>query len=348
MDFNTSLSHSAQCLKQAIPLLVKYKIPVNPINYAIWYCYVLGSNLALNFELDNILAEHGTCTASSSRYLFDKYLSDKDLALFHQISDNFQGTLESVQTDIDTTIQSSQNFNSVLLQCKSDLSSLDKSDISSFDNVLNYVEKLTEESVYMQQTAFSFQKKLQAAYSEITILKQTLENTQEAANTDQLTGLLNRGKFDEDIVLHINKFINDSAISKTLIFLDIDYFKQFNDDFGHQKGDDVLKVVANKLTRHCSNNVKAYRYGGEEFCILADFKSVSEALNFCQAIRQDIEKLSVKGKKTGKAIRNITASFGIAFYKQKQSVEDFISSADKALYLAKAHGRNRVEIAPAI
>ncbi|MEQ3514322.1 GGDEF domain-containing protein [Pseudoalteromonas sp. BZB3] len=348
MDFNTSLSHSAQCLKQAIPLLVKYKIPVTPINYAIWYCYVLGGNLALNIELDNILAEHGTCPASSARYLFDKYLSDKDLALFHQISDNFQGTLESVQIDIDSTLASSQSFNSVLLQCKSDLSALDKNDISSFDNVLSYVDKLTEESVVMQQTAFSFQKKLQAAYSEITELKQALVSTQEAAVTDQLTGLLNRGKFDDDIVVHINQFISSNPISKTLIFLDIDHFKQFNDDFGHQKGDDVLKVVANKLSRHCLNKANAYRYGGEEFCILADFKSVSEALNFCQAIRQDIEKLSVKGKKTGKAIRNITASFGIAFYKQKQSLEDFIASADKALYLAKAHGRNRVEIAPAI
>ncbi|TMO56747.1 GGDEF domain-containing protein [Pseudoalteromonas phenolica] len=348
MEFNTSLSHSAQCLKQAIPLLVKYKIPVTPINYAIWYCYVLGSNVDLNTELDNILAEQGTCSASSARYLFDKYLSDKDLELFYQLSEDFQGTLESVQADIDSTLASSQSFNSALLLCKSNLNSLDKNDISSFDNVLSYVDKLTEESVLMQQTASSFQKKLQAAYSEISELKQALVSSQEAAITDQLTGLLNRGKFDEDIALHISQYINTNAISKTLIFVDIDHFKQFNDDFGHQKGDDVLKVVANKLSRHCTNKASAYRYGGEEFCILADFKSVSEALNFCQAIRKDIEKLSVKGKKTGKSIRNITASFGIAFFKEKQNLEDFISCADKALYLAKAHGRNRVEIAPAI
>ena len=121
----------------------------------------------------------------------------------------------------------------------------------------------------MQQTAFSFQKKLQAAYSEILELKQALVSTQEAAVTDQLTGLLNRGKFDDDIVVHINQFISSNPISKTLIFLDIDHFKQFNDDFGHQKGDDVLKVVANKLSRHCLNKANAYRYGGEEFCILA-------------------------------------------------------------------------------
>ena len=348
MDFNTSLSHSAQCLKQAIPLLVKYKIPVTPINYAIWYCYVLGSNLALNVELDNILAEHGTCPASSSRYLFDKYLSDKDLELFHHISENFQGTLDNVQSEINTTLACSQSFNSVLLQCRSDISALDKSDISSFDNVLNFVDKLTEESVIMQRTAHSFQVKLQAAYSEISELKQALVNTQEAAITDPLTGLLNRGKFDDDIKAHIKTFNSELQISKTLIFIDIDHFKQFNDDFGHQKGDDVLKVVANKISRHCINKANAYRFGGEEFCILANFKSVSEALNFCQSIRQDIEKLSVKGKKTGKSIRNITASFGIAFYSSKQCKDEFIARADKALYLAKAHGRNRVEIAPAI
>ena len=128
MDFNTSLSHSAQCLRQAIPLLVKYKIPVTPINYAIWYCYVLGSNLALNIELDNILAEHGTCPSTSSRYLFDKYLSDKDLELFHQISENYQGTIDSVQSELYTTISSSHDINNILTQCKSNLRALDNND----------------------------------------------------------------------------------------------------------------------------------------------------------------------------------------------------------------------------
>ncbi|MBE0370831.1 GGDEF domain-containing protein [Pseudoalteromonas aurantia] len=342
-EFDTSLSHSAQCMKQAIPLMVKYKMPVTPVNYAIWYCYVLGSNDKLNKELDDILAHYQTCPPAQAKQLFNAFLSDKDLALFHQMSDSFHNTIADVQTEIGKTLESSQDFSAILSQCHSGLYGLKKNSLDSFDDVLGYVDRLTEESVVMQQNAYQFQKKLENAYAEISDLKTALVNTQTAASQDPLTGLLNRGKFDEDIVLFCKA--EHTGNHRALIFVDIDHFKQFNDDFGHQKGDDVLKVVSTKIMKHTEGIGKAYRYGGEEFCITAELDSLSEVVNFAESIRKDIAKLSVKGKKTGKAVRSITASFGIALHGEQCLVTQLIERADKALYLAKEHGRNRIEIA---
>ena len=89
MDNTVSLAHSAQCLKKAIPLMVKYKMPVTPINYAIWYCYVQGDNPQLNTELDKVISLHNTCSAQTAQEIFNKHINDEELAFFQQMSERF-------------------------------------------------------------------------------------------------------------------------------------------------------------------------------------------------------------------------------------------------------------------
>lgn len=346
MEQNSSFAQSATCLKQAVPFMVKYQIPLSPMNYAIWYCYVLGKEPELNQKLDEILMEHGTCPPENAKALFDEFLSEQDLALFHEMSDLVKGTLNTVEQEISNTLNCSEEFSAVLSECHVGLHQLKKQNVGTgpeiYDGVLSYVSKLTQESIVMQHNALCFQKKLEGAYSEIKQLQETLIVAQTKASTDKLTGLLNRGKFDDDII----KFCDDpSQFQKVLIFIDIDHFKQFNDEFGHQRGDDVLRKVAQKLQSHSEGQGAAYRYGGEEFCILISFSSISEAVGFSNRIREDIAKLSIKDKETGEVLKHISASFGIALYGKEMTWHSLVECADKALYLAKSHGRNRVEVA---
>lgn len=343
MEFEASFAHSAHCLKKAVPLMAKFAIPVTPMNYAIWYCYVAGSQPSLNQELDEIIARLGTCPAHTARRLFDTYLSERDLELFHELSGSFQNSISGVQQDIAKTLETSQDFSALLAECYAGLYNIKRNNIESFDDVLKFVERLTAESITMQQEAFSFQKKLELAYQEISDLRGALVDSQIQANTDKLTGLYNRGKFDEDIV---SFFHNKSPSQKsTLIFIDVDHFKQLNDTYGHLTGDETLKKIATKITRHTEGKGQAFRYGGEEFCITARFDSVGEAVNFAQALKQDISRLSVKNKEANKAVHPVTASFGIAFVDDEIDQTQLIARADKALYLAKKHGRDRIEIA---
>jgi len=331
MDNTASLAHSAQCLKKAIPLMVKYKMPVTPINYAIWYCYVQGDNPQLNTELDKVIGQHNTCSAQSAQEIFDKYINDEELAFFQQMSEKFHGTVEQVQFDLSDSIQYSKSFTTSLVDSQNELKTL--SSINSFNEILSCVERLTDESIAMQDYARGFQTKLAQAYNEIKDLKEALTMTQEAVDKDSLTGLYNRGKFDTDIVefcLHASSQDEQDKLA-VLIMFDIDHFKRFNDDFGHQKGDEVLKLVAQKVQNSVQEQYNAYRFGGEEFCITGYFDSINDAMTFCNQLRLSIAKLTIRKKEDSDNKRNISASFGIALMQPFSKSCLLVEKADRAL-----------------
>ncbi len=330
------MSHSAECLRKAVPLMVKYGIAVTPANYALWYSYVSGKHPKLNQKLDSALKTYGTCPPALSRDLFEEFLSDKDLELFDSVVEEISSVVESVESNVGQTLDSAIDFSEVLSSCNQELDGFSKEDAAGKD-ILAVVTKLSEESKSMQQTAERFQQQLRAAYQEISNLRSELKESKKAASKDALTGLNNRKSFDEDIELLCSG--HHSILKLYLTFVDIDNFKKFNDDFGHQKGDMVLKVVADRLRKHADQLNAAYRFGGEEFCILSQFQDKKTALNYLEKIRVDIEKLVLKDNKSGKSLRGISASFGLAEY-DGESCEMFIERADQALYRAKEAGRN--------
>ncbi|WP_234402721.1 GGDEF domain-containing protein [Pseudoalteromonas piratica] len=335
------MSHSAECLRKAVPLMVKYNIAVTPANYALWYSYVSGNHPNLNQKLDSALRTYGTCPPALSRDLFEEFLSDKDLELFDSVATEISTVIASVEKGVGQTLNSAIDFSEVLNTCNQELDGFSSNENTEKD-ILEVVNKLSEESKSMQQTAERFQQQLRAAHKEISSLRSELKESKKAASKDGLTGLNNRKSFDEDLELLCNS--HHSILKLYLTFVDIDHFKKFNDDFGHQKGDLVLKVVADRLTKHADQLNAAYRYGGEEFCILSQFKDKREAISYLEKIRIDIEKLALKDNKTGKALRSISASFGLAEY-EGEAPEMFIERADQALYKAKESGRNCIIVA---
>jgi polar amino acid transport system substrate-binding protein len=120
--------------------------------------------------------------------------------------------------------------------------------------------------------------------------------------------------------------------------LDIDYFKKVNDTFGHQTGDKVLIEISNILSLHMRKTDYVGRFGGEEFLIICPESNKDGILNLIENIRLDIANY------TFKEVGNITASFGIALLKRKDSVESLLKRADVALYRAKETGKNKTII----
>jgi len=337
---NNTMTHSAECLRKAVPLMVKYNIAVTPSNYALWYTYVSGNHPKLNEKLNTALKDFGTCPPALSRELFEEFLSDKDLELYDEITSTISELVSHFQHDVDLTIDDTKDFSAILNECNQDLDKMQQTGATSSD-ILGLVTKLSEESKAMQNSAEKFQDKLCTAYQEISRLQDELAHSQQAATTDALTGLLNRGSFDTDIQLLCEN--NQNKLKLFLTFVDIDHFKLFNDNFGHKKGDKVLAAVADRLLKNANQLNTPYRFGGEEFCILSQANSIKEASNYAEKIRHDIERIIVKDSKSGKNLHNITASFGVAEY-FKETPDAFVEKADSALYKAKENGRNRVEI----
>ncbi len=159
--------------------------------------------------------------------------------------------------------------------------------------------------------------------------------------TDDLTGLYNRRFFDESIEKELGRAMRDKkALAFTM--LDVDYFKQYNDHYGHQKGDEALRTIGQTL-QQCLNRSSdfCFRLGGEEFGIIFSDLSPEEAISFTENIRKAIEALAIEHQ-WGCTNKVITASFGLLSIVAAPgiTVDTIYQRADQALYQAKQEGRN--------
>lgn len=173
------------------------------------------------------------------------------------------------------------------------------------------------------------------------LLKQANKKLQELTLIDELTGIPNRRSFKNfiDFAYEFN-VKEDSTVS--IIMMDIDYFKQYNDNYGHSAGDKVLISVAqeiNSIAKDCSNF--AARFGGEEFILAAIDTREQEILNIAEIIRNSVLNLKIPHD-SSKVEKYISISLGISTVevKNKEDIFKCIETADKALYVAKAEGRN--------
>ena len=169
---------------------------------------------------------------------------------------------------------------------------------------------------------------------------QLYERTVILSKTDWLTKLWNSGEFHQRLSFVIEKAkINDAPVS--LVMIDMDNFKIYNDTLGHQRGDEALKEIAELLNQKCRRGDIACRYGGEEFSIIMPFTHKEDALLISERLRSEVEKFFLE-KKAIKKHPMITISLGIATFPGDATDKNLlIDKADNALYEAKKTGKNR-------
>lgn len=159
------------------------------------------------------------------------------------------------------------------------------------------------------------------------------EAMQHLADTDYLTNLPNRRLIEKKLNENSNRDLEFSVI-----LFDVDHFKKVNDRFGHDIGDKVLKEFANLIQENIRDKDIVGRWGGEEFIIIANDLNAKQAVVFSDRLRKLIEEAAFSHQ------NKVTASFGVAEYRQKEKIKDVLKRADIALYMAKENGRNKVEI----
>ncbi|WP_051275257.1 diguanylate cyclase [Aestuariibacter salexigens] len=168
-------------------------------------------------------------------------------------------------------------------------------------------------------------------------LKFAFELLREVSNKDALTGLPNRRSL-ESMVSDIESSRN-TLIS--LLVIDIDYFKQYNDHYGHQAGDECLESIGQLLTENTRGDSEtAFRFGGEEFLIVLRGESIETARIVAERIRANVEKAQMEHEKS--SFKVVTVSIGVASSNKVNSWESLVGEADENLYKSKQQGRNRV------
>ena len=165
---------------------------------------------------------------------------------------------------------------------------------------------------------------------------------QRYAMTDALTGLHNRGWLDDAFDREVKRSERDQ-LPLSLIMIDVDNFKHYNDDYGHLAGDQVLAAIAKAIRSPLRPNDLVARFGGEEFAVLLPETNVINAKFIAERLRENVSRADL-GMIDGKQLPNVTISLGISTRAPSDTLDMLIAAADVAMYHAKQKGRNRVEV----
>jgi diguanylate cyclase (GGDEF)-like protein len=205
--------------------------------------------------------------------------------------------------------------------------------------IQSLTQQLQQQNQQLQQQAIALEQAKQDAETANLEL-------QRVAYVDSVTAIANRRRFDEHLRLEWQRLARDKE-PLSLILCDIDYFKFYNDHYGHQAGDLCLKEIAQTMDRVMKRAADVVaRYGGEEFAIILPNVRIKGAIHIARLIQMEIRHLEIPHAQS-KVSPNVTLSLGISsrIPDPQQQPESLITAADRALYQAKAQGRNTYALA---
>jgi diguanylate cyclase len=313
------------------------KLPASPRTYEIWYAYATGHYPTLNHAIDDLLTRRGMVSGPALEQLGSQYVSRGGLVeQVDTVGSRVASQIGQVIAAIDTTLGSTN-------ACAQDFALVHDTLASARDRnaLLAAVEKIALAAGNLQDDRRRLEGQLNASRAEISQLRQELKTIRSANLTDPLTGLANRDAFRQSL----DKAMAEAAARGeplSLVMADIDHFKQFNDSFGHQTGDQVLRLVALEIRQAVTARDIVARYGGEEFAVILPNSRLDAAQALADHVRRSIMSRDIISRSTGRNLGRFTVSFGVASLGKGDSPERLVNRADACLYGAKCSGRNRV------
>lgn len=316
--------------------MMERKIPSTPQNFTVWYTYVSGREPDLIRAIDKLIAENGEFGSYENAELFEKFFGfTKEGARIQEASEQIDTSVKEVSSFLSEAAEGTESFKSTLEESLEEIRGA-----GSADDLKHVVDALQKETGEMLIRSRNLEERLKSTTSEIDLLRRNLEEVRREAMTDALTGIANRKYFDIHLRTSVLHAMENGA-PLTLVLVDIDHFKKFNDNYGHQTGDDVLRLVAHTLASNIKGRDTAARYGGEEFGIILPDTMLETGRILAEKIRTSISSKRFRKKQTGEELSSITISLGLAQYRPGEALVDFIQRSDDALYQAKRTGRNK-------
>lgn len=308
-----------------------------PRNYEIWYAYATGYNPALNQTINENLAGNGNLTENDLERVYATYLSPTRLSeRIDSVNLRMLDEINQVMAMVDSAVGSANSYSVSLADASSRLGSA-----RDRDGIRAIVETLVQTATEMKRDNETLEARLTASKHEINTLQENLEVVRHESLTDPLTGLSNRKSFDQSLVKCISES-NERSEALSLVMIDIDHFKFFNDTWGHLTGDQVLRLVALSVKQNVKGQDIAARYGGEEFAVILPNTVLRSALTVGDHIRRAVMSKELLKRSTGQNLGRVTISLGVAMLRKGDTAQTLIARADACLYAAKRNGRNRM------
>ncbi len=332
-----STVRASRLAEQALMAMQARGIPPTPENFAIWYLHQSGGNPALGRAIAAIDKSEAGFTPARSAELCRTYTAGTDHSRqIQQVSDRVSGLVDEVTSKLGLATSQTRDYSERLSSLGSGISS-----VIDPGELVGLVRELENQTELMRQRAGKLEVELERNSREINDLKGDLANARRAATTDPLTGLGNRKLFD-DVFAEEALEATATGAPLSLLVTDIDHFKLFNDRHGHQIGDAVLKLVADKLKRSVKGRDTVARFGGEEFVVLLPQTDEVAAAKLADQLRGEIAKSRLVVRNRGQDLGKVTISIGVAELQPGETPDTCFRRADQALYSAKHAGRNKV------
>jgi diguanylate cyclase len=322
---------------QALDLLKAHNLAPTPDNFAVYYNYYRGALTELRQAMDSVLEKGRSLTPETVQDIHALYLGEDSsqklvTALGDQVGaelSHILGLLDEAQTDTTRYTESLSTFSGNL---QAPL---------GIDQIRALVSQMAAESKAVVDQNRKLQAELSASTTQMSELRQNLDKARQESLTDPLTGAGNRKLFASEMKRTMQD-ADDQDQPLSLLMVDIDHFKKFNDTHGHVLGDQVLCLVARTLIDNVKGRDTVCRYGGEEFAILLPNTRLEDAEKLANHLRITVGSKKITRRASNTVLGSITMSFGVAQYDRDESPVQFIERADIGLYRAKANGRNQV------
>jgi len=323
--------------RQVIEAMEAASVWPTPLNFEIWVHYLGAPEGPLGREIKRIIAASEPFTEATAELLAAEHLPRGRLT--EEIRDAGQvldRELSSVSDAISKAHRSQASFGQALDKVATSI------ETASGDAGLKaIVSSLTSATRLVRRETETLEKHLDTSTREVARLREHLEQFRRDAMTDSLTNLANRKAFDEHLEAACAK-ADAEGEALTLAMLDIDHFKRFNDTWGHQTGDQVLRYVASVMGRVAKAPRLAARYGGEEFAMIFPKENIDQVHRALETIRKEIASRSLRRRSTDDELGAVTLSVGFAERRPDETVSSLLERADTALYASKHAGRNCV------
>ena len=321
--------------RKALETMEKHHVWPTAINFELWTHVVADPDGALAKEITRLISTGEPFTDGLSDELAAVYLPKARLnEQIRDAGDALSKELVSVSQAIQSAQRSSEAYGQTLAHASKTLST-EAVDLKAT------VETLATATRRVQRENKALEKRLSESTAEVARLREHLEQVRRDATTDGLTNLANRKAFDEELERACAEADANGEVL-TLAVIDIDHFKNFNDTWGHQTGDQVIRYVASVIGGRGAPPRFAARYGGEEFALIFPREKADIAATTLEEIRDEVSSRMLKRRSTNEDLGTITVSAGLAQRIPGESALNVMERADRALYASKRGGRNMV------
>jgi diguanylate cyclase len=332
---DTDFDYAMSVAQKTMDLMVRYRVPPTPDNFSVWFTYALGTCVELKRAIDILIGNKRRFDAKTNHDLFSAYvgLQGSNGRTINFASQRLRSLMTSARQFLNTAIADNHSQ----IQAISDVADRGGAEVSPLQLIENLMKELEKATTRATDLETNFAEKAR----ELDSIRDSLSKSEERAKTDTLTDLPNRRGLEEFF-----RGAQIAAMEKgeplSVLLIDIDHFKKFNDNFGHGVGDQVLQLMARVLRERVRDGDLPARYGGEELIAVLPRADLAACKRVAERIRRTIAECNMAGRSADEVLPRITISIGVGQFQPGESMTDLIARCDRALYLAKKAGRNRV------